>query len=79
MPAKNNRFSYSRLSDEDATKLRAIAAKVSPLLDKLLPTAVEAGRELRKAKALLQHGEFGPFCREVVKLDARMCQHFINL
>jgi hypothetical protein len=77
MPAKNNCFSYSCLPDEKATELRNIAATLEPLLKQLHPTAVEAGRELRKAKALVKHGDFGPFCRDVMKADVRMCQYYI--
>jgi hypothetical protein len=79
MPANHKkRFSYSCLPDAKAEELRGIVANLEPLL-RLHPTFLEAGRELRKAKGIVDHGDFGPFCRDVMKLDVRMCQHYINI
>jgi hypothetical protein len=79
MPANHKqRFSYSCLSDTKAEELRGIVANLEPLL-RLHPAFLEAGRELRKAKGIVDHGDFGPFCRDVMKLSARMCQHYINI
>jgi hypothetical protein len=80
MPGNHKkRFSYSGLPDAKAEELRGIAATLEPLLKGLHPTALEAGSELRRAKDILKHGGFGPFCRDVMKIDVRMCQHYINI
>ena len=80
MPGKHKTgFSYSGLPDAEAEELRGIAATVEPLLKQLHPLALEAGRKLRRAKDILKHGGFGPFCRDVMKIGVRMCQHYINI
>lgn len=80
MPTNHKKpFSFAGLPDEKATELKNIAATLEPLLKQLRPTAVEAGRELRKARSLVKHGDFGPFCRDVMKTDVRMCQYFIRV
>jgi hypothetical protein len=80
MPADDKRrFNYSRLPAEKAEELRGIAAALAPLLKELQPTALKAGRHLRDAKEILKHGGFGPFCRDVMKTDVRLCQYYIRI
>jgi hypothetical protein len=71
-------FSFADLPDAKAEELHGIVAKLEPLLQ-LHPTFLAAGCELRKAKGIVGHGHFGPFCRDVMKLDERMCQYYINI
>jgi hypothetical protein len=78
MPAKH-RFKYSDFPADKAQQLRNIADTLDPLLKKLHSTALEAGQNLRAAKEIAGHGTFGSFCRDVMKTDPRMCQHYINI
>src|SRR4051812_10168582 len=78
MSAKK-RFSYSDLPTEKAVELRGIAATLMPLLDELRPKALKAGQQLRAAKEILQHGDFGSFCLDVMKTSERMCQYWISI
>jgi len=71
MPSDKKRFSYSCLPDAQADELRGIAATLEPLLMQLHSAALEAGRALRRAKDMLRHGDFGPFCRDVMNKDPR--------
>jgi hypothetical protein len=73
------RFKYSDLPTEKARELRGIAATLAPLLEEMRPTALKAGQQLRAAKEIVKHGCFGSFCRDVMKTDVRMCQHFITI
>jgi hypothetical protein len=77
MPVKQ--FNYSDLTAEKAVELRGIADELHPLLKELCPKALKAGQRLRAAKEILKHGNFGSFCRDVMKTSERMCQHFITV
>lgn len=78
MPAKQ-RFRYSDLPPEQAKELQGIVATLTPLLKKLRPTALEAGRQLKQAKGIVKHGSFALFCRDVMKTDKRMCEYYIKI
>jgi len=76
---EHQHFSYSYLPPEKEKELRGIAARLVPLLNQLRSTGLEAGKELKKAKKILKHGELALFCRDIMKTDVRMCQYFIKI
>jgi hypothetical protein len=73
------RFKYSDLPIEKALELRGIADTLAPLLNELRPKALKAGQQLRVAREIVGHGNFGSFCHDFMKTSVRMCQYLITI
>jgi len=54
-------FSYSVVSQDEAAELRAVAVRIRDRFQSSVKEAIEIGRDLLAAKAILGHGNFMPW------------------
>ena len=54
-------FSYSVVSQDEAAELRAVAVRIKDRFQSSVKEAIEIGRDLLAAKAILGHGNFMPW------------------
>lgn len=79
MPDTKELFDYRQISPENADTLRQIGISVTSSHKNRTALAIECGKGLKRAKALLPRGKFGAWCKLECGFSLKLAQQYMRL